>query len=150
MEDIGATLARWLTDAAQRESRSLGATAVLCPTNRVARRVERILSPHLRTAPLAPGGFDPDAPSVKIITMHSAKGLEFPVVAVVGVEDRHLPWPAPSQSDHDEHLAKQQRLLFVACSRAARRLAVFASNRNPSAFLPLFSDDHWETEHVNG
>ena len=150
MEDIGRQLAGWLTDAAKRESRSLGAAAVLCPTNRVARRVERILSPHLRTAPPGPGGFDPDAPGVKILTMHSAKGLEFPVVAVVGVEDRFLPWPAPSVSDHDEHLAKQQRLLFVACSRAARHLAVFASNRSPSAFLPLFYDDHWETRHIGG
>lgn len=150
LEDVGAQLARWLTASAEAESRSIGATAVLCPTNRVARRVERILTPHIRTAPTDGSGFDPDAPGVKILTMHSAKGLEFPVVAVVGVEDRHLPWPAPSESDADDHQAQQQRVLFVACSRAARRLAVFASQRTPSVFLPLFSDDHWERHVIAG
>lgn len=67
-------------------------------------------------------------PGVKVKTMHAAKGLEFPVVAVVGLDAHGL----REGMDEEEHLARQRRLFFVACSRAMRRLIVFAHRDRPS------------------
>lgn len=74
-------------------------------------------------------------PGAKVMTMHATKGLEFPVVAVVGLEAGRLPVAARDGVDEEEHLARQRRLLFVACSRAMRRLIVFAHRERPSQFV---------------
>ena len=65
--------------------------------------------------------------------MHAAKGLEFPVGGgcLQGLEAGRLPMPAKDGVDEEEHLARQRRLLFVACSRAMRRLMVFAHRERP-------------------
>ena len=83
---------------------------------------------------------------VKVLTMHAAKGLEFPVVAVVGVEGGAAAARLPKGIDPEEHIAGQKRLLFVACSRAMRHLIVFASRNDPSPFVNGLSDEHWEIE----
>ena len=62
--------------------------------------------------------YDAAADSVKIMTMHSSKGLEFPVVAIAGIG--HLPI-------EDEHRARNARLLYVAMTRATERLVMTAS-----------------------
>jgi superfamily I DNA/RNA helicase len=80
---------------------------------------------------------------VKVLSMHAAKGLQFPVVAVVGVEDGTLPAALPGGVEREEHLARQKRLFFVACSRAMRRLIVFAQRDIPSPFVEELSDEHW-------
>mgnify|MGYP002391906395 FL=1 len=85
-------------------------------------------------------------PGVKVMTMHAAKGLEFPVVAVVGLEAGRLPMPAKDGVDEEEHLARQRRLLFVACSRAMRRLMVFAHRERPSQFAEALTEEFWDVE----
>src|SRR5438270_8412452 len=62
-----------------------------------------------------------DAP-VTLMTMHSAKGLEFPVVFIVGMEDRLFPH-SRSATDPAE-LEEERRLCYVAMTRAERFLYV--------------------------
>jgi superfamily I DNA/RNA helicase len=69
--------------------------------------------------------WDPRADRVSLLTLHAAKGLEFPVVFVVGCEDGLLPlrWPAVTPDDADEEqVCEERRLLFVGMTRAQRHL----------------------------
>jgi len=87
--------------------------------------------------------YDEQADSVALMTLHAAKGLEFPEVFLVGVEEGLLPF---SRSLQDEDLlAEERRLCYVGMTRAkdrlymvyARRRTLFgAENFNlPSRFL---------------
>lgn len=62
-----------------------------------------------------------DTQSVSVMTIHAAKGREFPNVYVVGVEEDILPH---SRSESSADLQEERRLLFVATSRAEERLFI--------------------------
>jgi DNA helicase-2/ATP-dependent DNA helicase PcrA len=65
---------------------------------------------------------DPRAQAVTLATLHAAKGLEWPVVFVVGCEDGLLPLRLPGTPVTDADLAEERRLFFVGVTRAQRRL----------------------------
>ncbi|GGY85695.1 DNA helicase [Streptomyces olivaceoviridis] len=81
-----------------------------------------------------------DAPTVRVGTMHSFKGLEFRCVAVIGAHDDALPFPravTPPEVDAQQHetdLMSERCLLFVACTRARDSLYVSWSGKS-SRFL---------------
>ncbi|MBD5131655.1 MAG: UvrD-helicase domain-containing protein [Clostridiales bacterium] len=58
---------------------------------------------------------------VTLATVHSAKGLEFPVVFVVGLEDGIFP-SLRVNADVSDHMEEERRLMYVAVTRAKRRL----------------------------
>jgi DNA helicase-2/ATP-dependent DNA helicase PcrA len=68
--------------------------------------------------------WDPRADRVSLLTLHAAKGLEFPVVFVVGCEDGLLPlrWPGSTDDVDEEDVNEERRLLFVGMTRAQRHL----------------------------
>ena len=65
---------------------------------------------------------DPDEDCVVMMTMHSAKGLEFPVVFVVGVEEGIF--PGARAIGDDEEMEEERRLCYVAMTRAKERLCM--------------------------
>jgi DNA helicase-2/ATP-dependent DNA helicase PcrA len=58
--------------------------------------------------------------SVKIMTIHAAKGLEFPVVFVVALEEAIF--PSARSLDNNQALEEERRLFYVAVTRAKERL----------------------------
>jgi DNA helicase-2/ATP-dependent DNA helicase PcrA len=64
---------------------------------------------------------------VLMMTMHSAKGLEFPVVVIAGLEEGLF--PHSRSSDDEAELEEERRLCYVAITRAQRRLVLTSAAR---------------------
>ena len=100
--------------------------AVLCRTKALMGPLEQALAQRRIAVQsmndLAFRRFDWSRPAVKLITLHSAKGLEFPLVIVAGLQA--LPW-------RDEPLEDAVRLLYVAMTRATRELVLSAHGSSP-------------------
>ncbi len=101
-----------------------------------------------------------EAAQLSLMTIHCAKGLEFPVVFVVGMEEDVF--PNRNARETDEGLEEERRLFYVAITRAQRKLYLTAARRRrifgtemlgmPSRFLrelpaeTLASPIRWGTE----
>ena len=64
--------------------------------------------------------WESDSDFVTLLTIHSSKGLEFPAVYIVGLEDGLI--PHERSSTNDEELEEERRLLFVGITRAEEQL----------------------------
>lgn len=102
--------------------------------------------------------WDPRAERVALLTLHAAKGLEFPVVFLAGCEDGLLPLSWGEEEDA-ETLAEERRLFFVGLTRARSRLVLSwarrrgrvgetagdrgptEDHRRPSPFLDAIADE---------
>lgn len=105
---------------AHEEGHAWGDMAVLCrkhaQMDEVGRALKRRKLPH--QVRKSSGDFDPLANTIKVMTMHGSKGLEFPVVALCGVGQM----PGEGEDEKEE-----ARLFYVAATRATQRLAIAAA-----------------------
>ena len=91
-----------------------------------------------------------DEPKITLMTIHLAKGLEFPVVFVVGLEDSLFPSMMAMNSRSD--LEEERRLFYVALTRAEQRAYLTHArvryrwgklmDCEPSRFLDELDDEH--------
>jgi DNA helicase-2/ATP-dependent DNA helicase PcrA len=89
---------------------------------------------------------------ITMMTLHSAKGLEFPIVFLVGVEEDYLPCAGIQGEARD--LDEERRLAYVGITRARERLYLTragartkrgnAQPRTPSRFLGDLPEGAWE------
>jgi DNA helicase II / ATP-dependent DNA helicase PcrA len=96
--------------------------------------------------------------AVRLMTIHSAKGLEFPCVFICGLEEGLFPHERldDGATDHEE----ERRLFYVAITRAAEKLyltyahlrTIYGSQRVnvPSSFLNDISTEHIESSNPKG
>jgi len=97
---------------------------------------------------------DPRAEAVNLLTLHAAKGLEFPVVFLVGCEDGLLPLRWPGAALPQDEIAEERRLFFVGLTRAQDRLYITHAARrfrhgseheqSPSRFLDAIDSGLFE------
>ncbi|WP_318616513.1 DNA helicase PcrA [Sporosarcina sp. YIM B06819] len=94
---------------------------------------------------------------IVLMTMHAAKGLEFPVVFIIGMEENVFPH-SRSLGD-DEEMEEERRLAYVGITRAERKLYLTsasyrtlygrASYNNPSRFIGEISEDILDIQSKN-
>jgi rhodanese-related sulfurtransferase len=112
--------------AAIADGNSPGDIAVLCRIKKHMDLIEQAITQrHVGCQSMNGVGFkafDWTAPSVKLITLHSAKGLEFPLVFISGLDC--MPWMG-------EPLEEELRLLYVGMTRATQRLILTAAGSSP-------------------
>jgi len=112
--------------------------SVLCPTVQLCEAAtQRFLQMEIPSVAKGDDSFDILEERVKILTIHSAKGLEFPVVFVLGLHEGTLPHTLRAMDDEEAELAleRDRTLLYVGMTRAAEALYLVTSVDKPSPFL---------------
>lgn len=113
--------------------------AVLCPTTELCRDFRRAFAQiHLPSTIYTDTEFDVLEEQIKILTIHSAKGLEFPIVFLTGLHNGILPRRLSKTGDDEEaglEFERNRTLLYVGMTRAAEALYLVTSHESPSAFL---------------
>jgi DNA helicase-2/ATP-dependent DNA helicase PcrA len=86
--------------------------------------------------------YDEKADSVTLITLHAAKGLEFPAVFIIGMEEGILPHIRSLEAGNPAEIEEERRLCYVGMTRAKRHLYLvrafrraFSGHNPPSRFL---------------
>ena len=92
---------------------------------------------------------DEDADKITMMTVHSAKGTEFPVVIMIGMEQGNFPIMRPDQTE--EEFEEERRLCYVGMTRAEKQLYMTSVKRRmgreitPSQFIWEIQPDLIET-----
>jgi DNA helicase II / ATP-dependent DNA helicase PcrA len=86
--------------------------------------------------------YDDKADSVTLITLHAAKGLEFPAVFMIGMEEGILPHMRSLEAGNPAEIEEERRLCYVGMTRAKRHLYLvrafrraFSGHNPPSRFV---------------
>ena len=77
---------------------------------------------------------------VKLVTMHSAKGLEFPVVFIIDLCEGTIPFITSSETEEAD-LAQERKLFYVSMTRASERLYLLHPKRDRCRFIRDISED---------
>ena len=85
-------------------------------------------------------------PGVKVLTLNSAKGLEFPIVALSGFINSGWYGNGPANvgaEEQEEFLAMDRRTMFVGMTRAMRALLITVPAQTQSPLLQGFDETYW-------
>ncbi|WP_197052535.1 DEAD/DEAH box helicase, partial [Tepidimonas taiwanensis] len=116
-----------LLERAHREGYAWADMAVLCPTHHIRDLCAKTLAQRRRLPVqnrIRAGDYEPHSNKITLMTLHASKGLEFPLVALVGAGQMPM-------SGEDEKEAA--RLLYVGATRAKQRLIIGTSGNGPFA-----------------
>jgi len=99
---------------------------------------------------------DEDSDSVNLLTLHSSKGLEFPHVYIIGMEEKLI----PHHASMDDNIEEERRLAYVGITRAQKTLTFSLVQRRkrsgemeecePSRFLFEIPEEHLNWERIGG
>lgn len=140
-------LAQFLPAAANMLRLRVNACAVLCPTTSAGKAIAAELKQRgVEATYMAGNELNLTKPGVKVLTLKSAKGLEFPIVALSGFSQSgwysHVP-TSYSAEELEEFLAVDRRMLFVGMTRAMRILLVTLPTDANSPLLQGFDGVYW-------
>jgi DNA helicase-2/ATP-dependent DNA helicase PcrA len=93
--------------------------------------------------------YDPSAGRLYLMTLHCAKGLEFDVVFVAGVEEGLLPFTRPGRFAPDD-LEEERRLLYVGMTRAREALHLTWAARRLRPGSPFCGPSRFISEALSG
>ena len=139
-------LARFLRGAARELRLGIGSCAVLCPTKEAGKTIAADLTKSGVEATFMEGrDLDLSQKGVKVLTLNSAKGLEFPIVALAGFSGSRYDYfsLAVFDEEQDEDMARSRRLIFVGMTRAMRALLVAVPAGTSSPLLTGFDETYW-------
>jgi len=120
---------KFLRRSLMEERLNLSCAVILCPRFHDCEELAARLDPCFRARAMNSKNFDSKYQGVRVMPIHTAKGLEFPVVVIARVGAS----PPPQFGLHGQELADHnERLFLVACSRAQHRLMVAA----PAGMMP--------------
>jgi superfamily I DNA/RNA helicase/mRNA-degrading endonuclease RelE of RelBE toxin-antitoxin system len=141
-------LARYLKEAAREARLGTSSGAVLVPSERTGKPLAEALTDAGVPAEFMPGkSLDLKKPVVKIITLKSAKGLEFPIVAVAGFIGLSSDAKGGGSTEAvEETLRRDRRSYFVAMTRAMRTLLVVVPKGTQSPLLKGFAPELWNVK----
>ncbi len=141
------TIHKFLTKSSRKYSIPIYSSAIICPGAQMGKLIARQLETTGLNAKYLEGGEIHLAQAcVKVISLESAKGLEFPFVVVTGLEEGVFPdYRNLISEEKREFLRQQRRKFYTACTRAMRSLLVYGSRSNPSIFIKeLNNNRNWE------
>ena len=142
-------LASFLRGASRELRLQPGASAILCPSERACEAIAAALVKQDVKARFMKGReLDLTSPEVKVLTLNSSKGLEFPVVALAGFIHSRFAMVSEEELDEEqqEAAARDRRLMFVGMTRAMRALLVVVPAETKSPLLTGFDRVLWDVE----
>lgn len=144
--DQAELLSQFCGEATRQFHFNFGACAVLVPNEKVGKEIAAQLT-HLGVPAEFMTGrtLDLEKKVAKVITLKSAKGLEFPIVALAGFLGTTFPViPAGTPEEAKEEIyARERRTLFVGMTRAMVALLVVIPAERPSQLLQGFDPKLW-------
>jgi superfamily I DNA/RNA helicase len=146
-------LVRFLREAARELRQGIGSCAVLCPTKEAGKTIAADLTKGGIEATFMEGrDLDLSQKGVKVLTLNSAKGLEFPIVVLAGFSGSrydHI-YPSVLDEEQEEDLARSRRVIFVGMTRAMRALLVVVPAGTSSPLLTGFDEGYWNVGEHSG
>ena len=76
-----------------------------------------------------------DSKSIKLLTMHSAKGIEFKVVFIIGLNNTVIPYYSSNYKEEQNDEIGEKKLLYVGMTRSTELLYLISSSEKPSKFI---------------